>query len=208
MIKFNCNSLDWDKGEGLIPVIVQDRQTGQVLMLGYMNQAALEKTLATGKVTFYSRTKQRLWVKGETSGNSLQLVNLQADCDQDTLLIQAIPAGPVCHLGYETCFKHEEMSDWGFIRSLEALIEQRQQQRSQSSYISQLLESGTPKIAQKVGEEGVEVALASVTQDKQALAGEAADLLFHLLVLLKVKQLSFKDVIAVLKQRRQKKDKG
>lgn len=203
-MKFNTielGELAWEKMQGLLPAIVQDAKTNTVLMLGYMNQAALEQTLTTQWVTFYSRSKQRLWTKGEISGNKLQLIDINADCDQDTLLIRANPTGPVCHTGTPTCFKNTKISDWGFIKNLENVIANRQQSFSENSYTSQLFARGISRIAQKVGEEGVEVVLAAIEKDDQGLCDEAADLIFHLLVLLRARDLSISDVIATLKSR-------
>lgn len=202
-MKINSTELAWEKMQGLLPAIVQDAKTNTVLMLGYMNQAALEQTLTTQWVTFYSRSKQRLWTKGEVSGNKLQLVDIDADCDQDTLLIRANPIGPVCHTGTAACFKNTKISDWDFIKNLENVIAARQQLFSENSYTSKLFAKGISRIAQKVGEEGVEVVLAAIEKDDQGLCDEAADLIFHLLVLLRARDLSISDVIATLKSRQQ-----
>ncbi len=191
-------SLAWDKQGGLLPAIVQDAATGRVLMLGYMDRAALEATLATGRVTFFSRSKQRLWMKGETSGDVLDLVRLETDCDADTLLVQARPRGPTCHLGRESCFPD---APGGFLAELDALVEARERERPAGSYTTSLFEGGVRRIAQKVGEEGVETALAAVAQDEAALLGEAADLVFHLTVLLRARGLGLDEVIAVLRER-------
>ncbi len=192
------DALDWEKGEGLLPVIVQDASTQRVLMLGYMNPEALQETLASRKVTFYSRSKQRLWTKGESSGHVLELVSVQADCDRDTLLVQARPHGPTCHLLRESCFADAPA---GFLHELDALVGQRERERPVGSYTTQLFESGLRRIAQKVGEEGVETALAAVAQDEAALLGESADLLYHLIVLLRARGLALDDVLGVLAQR-------
>lgn len=191
-------NLDWAKGDGLLPVIVQDAANLRVLMLGYMNAEALAATRASGFVTFYSRGKQRLWKKGETSGHVLELVSVEADCDNDTLLVLANPQGPTCHLQRASCFP-EAPGD--FLADLDALIAQRQRERPAGSYTTGLFEGGVRRIAQKVGEEGVETALAAVAQDDQALLGEAADLLFHLSVLLRARGLSLHDAVRVLEQR-------
>lgn len=191
-------ALAWDKQTGLLPAIVQDAGSRRVLMLGYMDRAALEATLATRRVTFYSRSRQRLWMKGESSGDVLQLVSLEADCDADTLLVQAIPRGPTCHLGSASCFPG---APGDFLAELDALVARRERDRPEGSYTSRLFERGVRHIAQKVGEEGVETALAAVVQDDVALLGEAADLVFHLTVLLRSRGLGLVDVVAVLSDR-------
>lgn len=191
-------SLDWAKGDGLLPVVVQDAGNLRVLMLGYMNAEALAATQSSGFVTFYSRSKQRLWKKGESSGHVLQLVSIQADCDHDTLLVLARPQGPTCHLQRDSCFADAPAS---FIADLDALVAQRERERPAGSYTTKLFDEGIRRIAQKVGEEGVETALASVVQDDAALLGESADLVFHLLVLLRARGLSLQDVSSVLQQR-------
>ena len=190
--------LDWAKGGGLLPVIVQDAANLRVLMLGYMNVDALAATRESGFVTFYSRSKQRLWKKGESSGHVLELVDIQADCDNDTLLVLAKPHGPTCHLQRDSCFPD---APGGFLADLDALVRQREQQRPPDSYTTRLFESGIRRIAQKVGEEGVETALAAVAQDEAALLGESADLLFHLIVLLRSRGLALQDAVTVLQQR-------
>lgn len=191
-------SLAWSKQDGLVPAIVQHADSLQVLMLGYMDRAALSATLATGRVTFFSRSRQRLWTKGETSGHVLELVGLEADCDRDTLLVRARPRGPTCHLGRASCFPGAPES---FLPRLDALVARRALERPAGSYTTSLLERGVRAAAQKVGEEGVEVALAAVAQDDAALAGEAADLLFHLLVLLRARGLSLAEVGVELRRR-------
>ena len=183
----------------LIPAVIQDVNTNAVLMLGYMNQEAYEKTVETNFVTFFSRSKNRLWMKGETSGNKLEVVSIFPDCDNDTLLIKAKPFGPTCHNGTTTCFN----TDGDFIAELEKIIQLRQTNPSENSYVSKLFNSGLGRIAQKVGEEGVEVVIAALQKDDKELCGEAADLVFHLLVLLRARKLTFADVIAVLKERQQ-----
>ncbi|HVU80429.1 MAG TPA: bifunctional phosphoribosyl-AMP cyclohydrolase/phosphoribosyl-ATP diphosphatase HisIE [Rhodanobacteraceae bacterium] len=193
--------LDWAKGGGLIPAIVQHCVTGEVLMLGYMNAEALAATRASGFVTFWSRSKQRLWKKGETSGNVLAVKSIQADCDGDTLLIQAESHGPTCHLGTSSCFGEDAKPPLAFLAELDALVAQRNAERPAGSYTTELFEAGIRRIAQKIGEEGVETALAAVAQDDAALKGEAADLVYHLLVLLRARGLSLADVAAVLAQR-------
>jgi phosphoribosyl-ATP pyrophosphohydrolase/phosphoribosyl-AMP cyclohydrolase len=193
--------LDWAKGGGLIPAIVQHCVTGEVLMLGYMNAEALAATRASGFVTFWSRSKQRLWKKGETSGNVLAVKSIQADCDGDTLLIQAESHGPTCHLGTSSCFGEDAKPPLAFLAELDALVAQRNAERPAGSYTTELFEAGIRRIAQKIGEEGVETALAAVAQDDAALKGEAADLVYHLLVLLRARGLSLADVAALLAQR-------
>ena len=192
------DSLDWAKGDGLLPVIVQDAANLRVLMLGYMNAEALAVTRASGFVTFYSRSKQRLWKKGETSGHVLELASVVADCDGDTLLVLSNPQGPTCHLQRASCFPD---APGDFLASLDALIAQRERERPTGSYTTGLFEGGVRRIAQKVGEEGVETALAAVVQDDEALLGEAADLMFHLAVLLRSRGLSLNDAVRVLEQR-------
>ena len=194
---------DWSKADGLLPAIVQHALTGEVLMLGYMNSEALAKTQDTGHVTFYSRSKQRLWTKGESSGNVLVLKSIRIDCDADTFLIQADPHGPTCHTGTSSCFgdSADVRPPLGFIAELDALVARRHADRPQGSYTTQLFEGGIRRIAQKVGEEGVETALAAVVQGDEELLGEAADLIFHLIVALRARGLSLVDVTAVLAQR-------
>ena len=190
--------LAWDKQGGLLPAVIQDATGGRVLMLGYMDRAALDATLATRRVTFFSRSRQRLWMKGESSGDVLDLVAIEADCDGDTLLVQAHPRGPTCHLGRASCFADAPDN---FLAQLDALVARRERERPPGSYSTKLFEAGTRRIAQKVGEEGVETALAAVAQDDAALLGEAADLFFHLTVLLRARGLGLVDVVAVLRDR-------
>ncbi|HEV8692878.1 MAG TPA: bifunctional phosphoribosyl-AMP cyclohydrolase/phosphoribosyl-ATP diphosphatase HisIE [Lysobacter sp.] len=198
MLPEQIAALAWDKQNGLLPAIVQDADTLRVLMLGYMDRAALQATLDSGRVTFYSRSKQRLWTKGESSGHYLDLVGIDVDCDDDTLLVQARPNGPTCHLGRASCFP---TAPGDFLAELEALIARRDRERPQGSYTTRLFESGVRAIAQKVGEEGVETALAAVAQGNAELAGESADLLYHLVVLLRARGLSLADAVAVLRER-------
>ncbi|MDV7103897.1 bifunctional phosphoribosyl-AMP cyclohydrolase/phosphoribosyl-ATP diphosphatase HisIE [Vibrio sp. TH_r3] len=195
--------IDWDKVDGLIPAIVQDFQSSQVLMMGYMNAEALNKTLQTEKVTFFSRTKARLWTKGETSGNVLQLKNISLDCDNDTLLVLVNPIGPTCHTGTTTCFDgdKQEVSQLVWLHQLETLLAERKNADPDSSYTASLYARGTKRISQKVGEEGVEVALAATSGDKAELVCESADLIYHLFVLLQDQGLSMNDVINKLKER-------
>lgn len=194
----DISALAFDKQGGLLPAVVQDAATGRVLMLGYMDAAAVQATLDTGLVTFFSRSRGRAWTKGEASGDVLRLVSIEADCDADTLLVQAHPAGPTCHLKRASCFPSAPAD---FLAELDALVRQREAERPAGSYTSKLFESGVRRIAQKVGEEGVETALAAVAQDEPALLGEAADLLYHLIVLLRARGLSLADAVAVLRQR-------
>lgn len=195
---FDPSRLDWVKGDGLLPVVVQDASNLRVLMLGYMNREALETTLASRRVTFFSRSKQRLWTKGESSGHVLDLLSVDADCDDDTLLVLAHPHGPTCHLQRASCFPSAPSA---FLSDLDALVAQRERERPAGSYTTRLFESGTRRIAQKVGEEGVETALAAVAQDEAALLGESADLLYHLTVLLRARGLSLADAVDVLRER-------
>ncbi|HCE1828756.1 TPA: bifunctional phosphoribosyl-AMP cyclohydrolase/phosphoribosyl-ATP diphosphatase HisIE [Vibrio parahaemolyticus] len=195
--------INWEKVDGLVPAIVQDFQSSQVLMMGYMNQDALAKTGETGQVTFFSRTKERLWTKGETSGNVLQLVNISLDCDNDTLLVRVNPIGPTCHTGTTTCWDGDaqEESQMVWLHQLEQLLAARKSAAPDSSYTASLYASGTKRISQKVGEEGVEVALAATSGDKAELVCESADLIYHLLVLLQDQGLSMNDVVNKLKER-------
>ncbi|EHH1029008.1 bifunctional phosphoribosyl-AMP cyclohydrolase/phosphoribosyl-ATP diphosphatase HisIE [Vibrio parahaemolyticus] len=195
--------INWEKVDGLVPAIVQDFQSSQVLMMGYMNQDALAKTGETGQVTFFSRTKERLWTKGETSGNVLQLVNISLDCDNDTLLVRVNPIGPTCHTGTTTCWDGDaqEESQMVWLHQLEQLLAARKSADPDSSYTASLYARGTKRISQKVGEEGVEVALAATSGDKVELVCESADLIYHLLVLLQDQGLSMNDVVNKLKER-------
>jgi phosphoribosyl-ATP pyrophosphohydrolase/phosphoribosyl-AMP cyclohydrolase len=193
--------LDWNKGNGLLPAIVQDARSGAVLMLGYMNAEALARTQQGGKVTFYSRSKQRLWTKGETTGNHLLLKSVRADCDSDALLIQAEPIGPTCHQSTRSCFGDGSEPGLAFIAVLDALVAQRARELPGASYTTALFEQGVRRIAQKVGEEGVEAALAATTGDDAELLDEAADLLFHLIVLLRARGKSLSDVVDCLRTR-------
>jgi phosphoribosyl-ATP pyrophosphohydrolase/phosphoribosyl-AMP cyclohydrolase len=193
--------LDWKKGGGLLPAIVQDARSGAVLMLGYMNAEALAQTQQSGKVTFYSRTKQRLWMKGETTGHHLLLRSVRADCDNDALLIRAEPVGPTCHQGTRTCFGDGSESGHAFLAVLDALVAQRARELPGGSYTTALFGKGVRRIAQKVGEEGVETALAATTGDDAELLDESADLLFHLIVLLRARGKSLSDVVDRLRAR-------
>lgn len=191
-------ALDWAKVDGLVPAIIQDARTLCVLMLGYMDAAALEMTCDSGKVTFFSRTKQRLWMKGESSENWLNVVDIQVDCDNDTVLVLADPVGPTCHKGTVSCFP---AAPGNFLAELDALVARRKADMPEGSYTTRLFAQGTRHIAQKVGEEGVETALAAVAQGPDELTGEAADLMFHLTVLLHERGLSLGDVETLLKAR-------
>ncbi|MGC7891095.1 bifunctional phosphoribosyl-AMP cyclohydrolase/phosphoribosyl-ATP diphosphatase HisIE [Vibrio anguillarum] len=195
--------IDWNKVDGLVPAIVQDFQSSQVLMMGYMNQDALQKTAQTGQVTFFSRSKQRLWTKGETSGHVLQLKNMALDCDNDTLLVKVNPIGPTCHTGTTTCWDNDaqEESQMVWLHQLEQLLAARKSADPDFSYTASLYARGTKRISQKVGEEGVEVALAATSGDKAELVCESADLIYHLLVLLQDQGLALSDVIDKLKER-------
>jgi phosphoribosyl-ATP pyrophosphohydrolase/phosphoribosyl-AMP cyclohydrolase len=199
----DINALDWQKMGGLLPAIVQDAFDGRVLMQAFMNRDALAQSLESKSVTFWSRSRQQLWTKGETSGNTLGLVAVHADCDQDCLLVLAIPAGPSCHRNTDTCFDDEQRvrPALAFLASLERLIAQRYTDRPEGSYTTRLFEAGIRRIAQKVGEEGVETALAATAGDREELVNESADLLYHLLVLLRASGLDLSDVTAVLESR-------
>jgi phosphoribosyl-ATP pyrophosphohydrolase/phosphoribosyl-AMP cyclohydrolase len=196
-------NLDWAKGDGLLPAVVQHADEGTVLMVGFMNAAALGETVARGRVVFWSRTKQRLWEKGETSGNTLHVVSIEADCDHDSLLVRARPAGPVCHRDTATCFGDGsgDGAPIAFLARLEEVIEQRITDRPEDSYTAKLFARGVKRMAQKVGEEGVEVALAATAGDDRELVSESADLLYHLTLLLKARGLSLADVATELAAR-------
>jgi phosphoribosyl-ATP pyrophosphohydrolase/phosphoribosyl-AMP cyclohydrolase len=200
----DIDALDFDKGSGLLPAIVQDVDTGAVLMLGYMNREALHTTFERRRVVFFSRSKQRLWMKGETSGHYFDLVDVRTDCDCDTLLITARPIGPACHLGTTTCFGNEKISSaeqLAFLTQLESIIAQRIAENPEGSYTARLFAKGPKRLAQKVGEEGLEVALAAVAESDDKVVSESADLLFHLLVLLKGRGIPLARVIAELQSR-------
>lgn len=198
--------LNYDKyASGLIPAIIQDAGSGVVLMLGFMNEDAVEATRSSGLVTFYSRSKERLWTKGETSGNYLELVSMSADCDQDSILIKALPKGPICHTGAATCFNESNGSGsdpTDFLRQLESVIDDRRSEKPENSYVAKLFEKGINKIAQKVGEEAVELVIEAKDDDRERFTSEAADLLFHYLVLLRAKDISIRDVLSTLESRR------
>lgn len=195
-------NIDIKSAHGLIPAIIQDSETKNVLMLGYMNEESLQKTIETQKVTFYSRSKQRLWTKGEESGNFLELVDIKNDCDGDTLLIQAKPVGPTCHTGADTCWQEPNKQRFGFISTLENTIKTRRENAdSEKSYVASLFEKGINKIAQKVGEEAVEVVIEAKDNNDHLFLDESADLLFHYLILLQAKGYELNDVVNVLKAR-------
>ena len=200
----DVGALDWDKGGGLLPAIVQHAITGRVLMLGYMNQDALRETLASGRVVFFSRSRQQLWTKGETSGHFLDVVDVSTDCDADTILVLADPLGPTCHKGTESCFAEAVATDaqrLAFLALLESIITHRISDQPEGSYTARLFAQGPSRIAQKVGEEGLETALAAVTRDDEGVVSECADLVFHLLVLLKSRNLTLEDVVKELRAR-------
>lgn len=196
--RIDADRLAWEKQDGLLPAVVQDADNLRVLMLGYMDRAALQATLDSGRVSFFSRSRQRLWTKGESSGHWLQLVSIEADCDGDTLLVTAKPQGPTCHLGRTSCFPH---APGDALAELDSLVASRARERPAGSYTTRLFDGGVRAIAQKVGEEGVETALAAVVEGDAELAGEAADLVYHLLVLLRARGLSLAGVAAVLRAR-------
>lgn len=195
--------VNWEKVNNLVPAIVQDSRTGQVLMLGYMNPESLQQTIDSQKVTFYSRSKQRLWTKGESSGHFLHLEQIGYDCDNDTIIVLVNPKGPACHKGTTTCFTTNFKTQWHILDRLEAVIQQRKQTMPQNSYVTTLFQSGQKRISQKVGEEAVESVIASMANNNEELKNELADLLFHVMVLLESKDLALSDVLAVLKQRHQ-----
>lgn len=201
-MEFDPTQLAFDKQGGLLPAIIQDAQTRQVLMLGYLNREALDKTLAEDRVTFYSRSRKGLWTKGETSGNFLDVVSIKVDCDKDTLLIRVRPHGPVCHTGTDTCW-HETNEHPSFLTTLETTIQSRKQASPETSYTASLLQRGINKVAQKVGEEAVELVIEAKDDNRELFLGEAADLMYHYLVLLAAKDYTLEDVTAVLRERHQ-----
>jgi phosphoribosyl-ATP pyrophosphohydrolase/phosphoribosyl-AMP cyclohydrolase len=195
-------NIDFSKGKGLVPVVIQDNTTLQVLMVGYMNEAALTKTMKEKKVTFFSRSKNRLWTKGETSGNYLDVVEISADCDNDSILIKVNPAGPVCHTGSTSCFGDEGAK--GFVYQLEHIINQRIENNVVDSYTNKLYKKGINKVAQKVGEEAIELVIEAKDNNIDLFKNEAADLLYHLLILLKTKGVNLHSIEEVLKERHKK----
>ena len=207
-VLIDADKLDWSKGGGLLPAVIQHWRSGAVLMLGYMSREALMQTQQSGKVTFFSRSKQRLWTKGETSGNFLLFKAAFPDCDSDALVVHAEPQGPTCHLGSTSCFGDASAPPLAFLAELDALVFRREQERPAGSCTTRLFESGVRRIAQKVGEEGVEAALSAVAEDKDALVGESADLLFHLLVLLRARDAARADVAAALAARHSAPEQG
>lgn len=194
-------TLRFDKLNGLLPAVIQDDKTSQVLMLGFMNEEAYQRTVKSRKVTFFSRSKNRIWMKGESSGNTMEVVSIHVDCDEDTILIRANPSGPVCHTGESTCFKDDTGTNLEFLSTLEQIIKQRADSTDSKSYTRQLLDRGINKVAQKVGEEAVELVIESKDDNKDLFLGEAADLTYHLLVLLRAKKIDLAEVISVLKER-------
>jgi len=194
-------NLDFNKQGGLIPAIIQDFMTNKVLMLGFMNEEAYEKTVKTGKVVFFSRTKGRLWMKGETSGNTLDVISIKADCDNDTLLIKANPTGPVCHTGDDTCFGEKNEEDVMFLKHLQNFIEERRQEMPEGSYTTSLFQKGVNRMAQKVGEEAVETVIEATNGTDDKLIYEASDMIYHLIVLLTSKGLRIEDLARELKKR-------
>jgi len=195
--------IDYNKNNGLVPAIIQDYKTKTVLMLGYMNEEAFEKTKNSGLVTFYSRSKERLWTKGEESGNVLELVDIKVDCDNDTLLVQVNPKGPTCHKGSDTCWDEENSQDYGFLTELETVIKDRKKNaNSENSYVSSLFKKGINKIAQKVGEEAIETVIEAKDDNDKLFLNESADLLFHYLILLQAKGFGLKDIAKTLESRR------
>lgn len=193
--------INFDKMNGLVPAIVQDAVTNKVLMLGFMNEEAYQKTLKTKKVTFFSRSRNTLWIKGETSGHFLNLVEISTDCDSDTLLVKANPIGPVCHTGTDTCFNEINKSSLVFLKELDELIAERKQKMPENSYTAKLFKEGIKKISQKVGEEATEVIIDAMAKDKPGLLEESADLIYHLVVMLNYFDLKFEDVVDVLESR-------
>ena len=206
-MSFEVGKVDFAKGDGLVPAILQAAESGAVLMMAYMNREALEETLKRGRAVFFSRSKQRLWEKGETTGHSLDVVNVALDCDADTLLVTARPRGPACHNGTLTCFGDESRAaatSIAFLAKLEGVVAQRATEKPDASYTAKLLAKGINKVAQKVGEEGVETALAGVNESDQKLVEESADLMFHLLVLLQARKVRLSAVVAELEKRHRK----
>lgn len=197
----DIKNIDFKKCDGLVPAIIKDVKSNSVLMLGFMNKEALQKTIENGKVTFYSRTKQRLWTKGETSGNYLFVQNISTDCDNDSLLIRAVPAGNTCHSGSYSCFESENESRILFLEYLFNLIKKRNEDRPQGSYTTKLFNSGADRIIQKVGEEAVETVIAAKNRDKEEITNETADLIYHLFVMLVEQGINFEEIISVLQKR-------
>jgi phosphoribosyl-ATP pyrophosphohydrolase/phosphoribosyl-AMP cyclohydrolase len=197
-------NINFDKNNGLVPAIIQDAKTNKVLMLAYMNEEAYQQTIETKKLTFYSRSKKRLWVKGEESKNYLNLKSIKIDCDNDTLLIKVKPEGPTCHTGDDTCWSEKNKTTYGFLSKLESVIKDRRKNPTEKSYVSKLFKKGINKIAQKVGEEAVELVIESKDNDEDLFLNEGADLLFHYLILLQVKGYKLNDVVKILEERHKK----
>lgn len=200
----DIKEVNFAKDGGLVPAIVQDDKTGKVLMLGYMNEAALSQTLESGKVTFFSRSKERLWTKGETSDNFLNLVSIALDCDQDALLVKANPQGPTCHTGSDTCWDESNENGLGFLGYLTQVIKERREKSPDESYVARLFSKGINKVAQKVGEEAVEVVIEAKDNNDELFLNESADLLFHYMMLLEAKGYSLSEVVSILKERHSK----
>lgn len=201
MTMLAVEDIDWQKVDNLLPAVIQDAITLQVLMLGYLNRVSLQESLVSGQVTFYSRTKERLWRKGETSGNFLNIVKIIPDCDNDSILILVNPDGPTCHLGHVSCFQNEDLLGIGTLGRLQRILEHRQKEPKEGSYTTKLLTEGINRIAQKVGEEGVEVALAGVIESNDALINETVDLIYHLMVLLRARDINVGSIYAEIKAR-------
>jgi len=193
--------LDFKKGDGLVPAVIQDDKTSKVLMLGYMNEESFKKTQETGKVTFFSRSRQELWTKGETSGNYMYVKSIAKDCDDDTLLVKVDPVGPVCHTGSDTCFEETNSCNCNFLFELEAVIKDRKENPSAKSYTTKLFTKGINKITQKVGEEATETIIEALNGTRELLLEETSDLLYHLLVMLRAKDVEFSEVLKVLEKR-------
>jgi len=205
----DVTGLDWNKGDGLLPAVVQHAGSGAVLMVGYMNREALRETLSGGRVVFFSRSRSRLWLKGESSGHHLHVVSVSRDCDADAILVLADPQGPVCHLGTPSCFADQTPTDaqrLAFLSDLERVIARRIAEKPEGSYTARLFAEGRNRLAQKIGEEGVEVALAAVAEDDAKLLGECADLLYHLMLMLKSRNLSLDQVVNELGSRHEQRD--
>lgn len=201
MNNLEISALAWNKMSGLLPAIIQNAENGNVLMLGYMNQDSLIATVTTGQLTLYSRSRKRLWRKGETSGNTMSVQQISADCDNDSLLVLVIPKGPACHLGFNSCYQPQCNSALSFMSELINIINERAETGNENSYTAQLLNSGINRCAQKVGEEAVETVIAAVNSNQEEFINECSDLIFHLLVLIKASELSFYDVLQCLQER-------
>lgn len=200
-ISFTLPTISWKKGNGILPAIIQDAQTKMVLMQGYFSKESLDITLKEGKVCFYSRSRQELWIKGESSGNFLLVKEILLDCDGDSFLVKVQPQGPTCHKGFDTCWKEQNQTAYGFLNSLEKVITNRKENPNEKSYVSQLFEKGINKVAQKVGEEAVEMLIEAKDNNDKLFLNESADLLFHYLILLQAKGFTLKDVVSILEER-------